>query len=155
MSFGQRVLANHQELLPVARRLLGRSTRRCLKTSPSLLKQLPQQHQVPFTFLVCELQTDDVLTCLEGACQCKGGSEYGDQCVDDEDTPWCYVPFKTSCEDGIEECEGGVCQYWSEGACEAGAASTTPAVAATPAVTATPAAPAPPVTSGPCLCTMN
>jgi len=74
-------------------------------------------------------------------CKCRGGTGEGAVCDASEDFPWCYVASKDSCGDGIEECEGDVCQFWSESACSL----TAPAAPATPAPPA--AAPA-----GSCTC---
>lgn len=41
----------------------------------------------------------------------------------------CYVPSSQSCGDAIEECEGDVCQYWSESPC-VGTAAAAPVAAA-------------------------
>merc|ERR1712072_1030955 len=48
---------------------------------------------------------------------------YGGTCDMKEDFPWCYVKEKAQCNDGIEECEGGVCEFWSEKACKPGGTS--------------------------------
>lgn len=55
-------------------------------------------------------------------CKCVGGSGYGDTCVEDE-WPWCYVADQSKCAAPIEECEGGICKFWSEIPCTAGGAS--------------------------------
>jgi hypothetical protein len=53
-------------------------------------------------------------------CTCKPGSGPGfadsNTCSLDKHA-WCYIQSAYSCTDGIKECNGGVCRWWSQRAC--------------------------------------